>query len=257
MNMSLHNCRVVLVRTEIAGNIGAAARVMRNLGLSQLVLVAPVADPTDKQAKQLSTHGQMILDRARVVASLEEALADCILVVGTSGRVGGPFRRQSVGLPEEVLPIVAETSVSGPTALVFGPEPSGLTNTEVTLCHHLIHVPTDPEYQALNLAQAVAICLYELRKAWLKQTAALPAREPAASYAAQDRMFAHLRTALECVHYLWDENADTLMHALRHLIGRAQPTPMEVNLLHGLARQLLWLARQPHHQDDDTSPEAS
>jgi tRNA/rRNA methyltransferase len=137
--------------------------------------------------------------------------------------------------------------------LVFGPEPSGLTNTEVTLCHHLIHIPTDPEYQALNLAQAVAICLYELRKAWLKQTETLPAREPPASYAAQDRMFAHLRTALESVHFLWGENADTLMHALRHLIGRAQPSPMEVDLLHGLARQLQWIARQPRRRGDEPS----
>src|SRR5262245_54763455 len=102
MHMSLHNCRVVLVRPEVAGNIGATARVMRNLGLSQLVLVAPVADPADKQAKQFSTHGQAILDQARLVATLEEALADCVLVAGTSGRIGGLYRRQSVALPEDV-----------------------------------------------------------------------------------------------------------------------------------------------------------
>src|SRR5262249_16744589 len=165
--MSLHNCRVVLVRPEVAGNLGATARVMRNMGLSQLVLVAPVADRTAKQARQFSTHGQSILDQARVVPTLEEALADCVLVMGTSGRVGGLYRRQSVALPDEVLSLLAEACVRGPVALVFGPEPTGLTNDEVTLCHYLIHIPTDPGYQALNLAQAVAICLYELRKAWL------------------------------------------------------------------------------------------
>src|SRR5262249_18627446 len=132
----------------------------------------------------------------------------------------------------------------GPTALVFGPEPTGLTNEEVTLCHYLIHIPTDLEYQALNLAQAVAICLYELRKAWLKQTEVLPVREPLAAFAAQDRMFAHLRQALEEIHFLRGENADTLMHGVRHLIGRSQPTAMEVDLLHGLARQMQWVARQ-------------
>jgi tRNA/rRNA methyltransferase len=252
--MSLHNCRVVLVRPEIAGNIGATARVMRNFGLARLVLVAPVADPADRQARQLSTHGEAILDQAQIVATLEEALADCVLAAGTSARRGGPYRRQSVGLPEEVMPLLAAASRSGPTALVFGPEPTGLTNAEVTLCHHLIHIPADPEYPALNLAQAVAVCVYELRKAWLKQTAPPPPREPPASFAAQDRMFAHLREALEAIHFLWGENAETLMHGLRHLIGRAQPTAMEAGLLHGLARQMLWVAR--HQQDQPVNRSA-
>jgi tRNA C32,U32 (ribose-2'-O)-methylase TrmJ len=103
----------------------------------------------------------------------------------------------------------------------------------------------------------MAICLDELRKAWLKRSESLPAREPSASFAAQDRTCAHLQTALESVHFLWDENADRLMHALRHLIGRAQPSPMEVDLLHGLARQLLWIARQPRNQGEQTPPGAS
>src|SRR5262245_32499632 len=120
--MSLHNCRVVLVRPEVAGNVGATARVMRNMGLSRLVLVAPVADPTHKQAKQFSTHGQPILDQARTVPTLQEALAECALVMGTSGRVGGLYRRQSVALPAESLPLLAEACVHGPTAAAFGPE---------------------------------------------------------------------------------------------------------------------------------------
>jgi tRNA/rRNA methyltransferase len=240
--MSLHDCRVVLVRPEIAGNIGATARAMRNLGLSQLILVSPIADRADRQAQQLSTHGQAILDQAVILTTLEEALTDCVLVAGTTGRISGVFRRQALALPEEVMPLLLQAG--GPSALVFGPEPSGLSNDEVTLCHHLIHIPTDPEYAALNLAQAVAICLYELRRAWLRQTEPPASRESPASFTAQDRMFAHLRTALEAIHFLWDDKADTLMHGLRHLIGRAQPTPMEVDLLHGLARQMLWIAEQ-------------
>jgi tRNA/rRNA methyltransferase len=124
---------------------------------------------------------------------------------------------------------------------VFGPEPSGLTNAEVTRCHCLIHIPTDPTYPALNLAQAVAICLYELRVAWLRRGEEPPAAEPA-PFAEQERMFEHLRAGLEAVHFLYGAKAEPLMHALRHLIGRAGPTPMEVGVLHGLARQLLWFA---------------
>ena len=141
----------------------------------------------------------------------------------------------------------------GPVALVFGPESSGLNNAEVSRCHYLIHVPTDPAYPALNLAQAVAICTYELRRHWLRQTGAatlLPPSAAPAPFADQERAFTQLRQALEEVHFLWNEKADSLMHALRHLIGRANPTPMEVDMLHGLARQLRWFAQQGPRRDN-------
>jgi tRNA/rRNA methyltransferase len=236
------NCRVVLVRPQLAANLGAAARVMRNLGLSELVLVAPAADPGDRQARQLSTLGESILDRCRAVPELGDAVGDCVFVAGTSARTAGVFRGQTVATPDDVMSRLVEAATSGPAALVFGPEPTGLTNEEVGRCHFLVHIPADPTYPALNLAQAVAICLYELRRAWLGRTGMPSAAEAPATFADQERMFAHLRQALERIHFLYGEKADTLMHALRHLIGRAAPTPQEVKLLHGLARQLLWFA---------------
>src|SRR5262249_26384376 len=153
--MSLENCRVVLVRPRIAANLGATARAMRNFGLNQLVLVAPEADPADRRARRLSTHGEAILEQAGIAQDFDTAVADCGLVVGTSARTGGLFRRQSMGGPDEILPHLADALDSGPAALVFGPEPSGLTNEEVSRCNFLIHLPTDPTYPALNLAQAV------------------------------------------------------------------------------------------------------
>jgi tRNA/rRNA methyltransferase len=241
---SLERCRVVLVGTQIAANLGATARVMRNMGLSDLVLVAPQSDPGDRNARQLSTHGEAILDTARIVTELGEAVADCILVVGTSARIGGPFRRQSVRTPDAIMPEVVEALNRGPAALVLGPERSGLTNAELTRCHYLIHIPTDDSYPALNLAQAAAICLYELRKAWLKSALPAEAGEQPAPFAEQERMFSRMQEALEAVHFLYGTNAASLMHALRHLIGRAHPTAMEVDLLFGLARQLRWIAAQ-------------
>jgi tRNA/rRNA methyltransferase len=243
----MHNCRIVLVRTQVAGNLGATARIMRNMGLTQLVLVAPEADPADRNARQLSTHGEAILDSAPIVGSLDDAVAECVLVVGTSARTGGPFRRQSVGLPDEILPKAVEAMHAAPVALVFGPEPSGLTDAEVSRCHHLIHIPADPSYPALNLAQAVAICVYELRRAWLKRSGAETAGEPPAPFAAQERMFENLRTALEEIHFLYGQSADSLWHAVRHLLGRAQLTQMEVDVLFGLARQIRWHVEQ--HRD--------
>lgn len=244
----MQSCRVVLVRPHIAANLGATARAMRNFGASDLVLVDPVADPTDREARRLSTHGEEILERCRIVADLGEAVADCVLVAATSARGGGLMRR-AVGTPEEVMPLLVEDMATGPVALVFGPEPSGLENVEVTRCHHLIHIPTDTTYPALNLAQSVVVCLYELRRAWLRHTAP-PAPPPAiAPHADQERMFQALRGALEGVHFLWNDKADSLMHALRHLICRARPSPMEVDLLFGLARQLRWYVE--HHGPRD------
>jgi tRNA/rRNA methyltransferase len=240
--MSLEHCRVVLVRPRIAANLGATARVMRNMGLRDLVLVAPECDPLDPRALLLATHGEPILHQARIVEDFGAAVADCALVAGTSARTGGIFRRQSVGSPAEIVPTLLDALAAGPVALVFGPEPSGLTNEEVTRCHYLIHIPTDPGYPALNLAQAVAICLYELRSGWLQDEMPLPDPAPATPFEAQEQMFRRLRTALEEIHFLYGPKADPLMHALRHLLGRARLTPMEVDLLNGLARQLRWYA---------------
>jgi tRNA/rRNA methyltransferase len=239
--MSLSNCRVILVRTKVAANIGAGARVMRNMGLRDLVLVAPDADPADPRADLLATpHAADVLHAARVVPTFEEAVADCLLVAATSANVGGLFRRQSVGTPEDVAPHLLRVLPSGPAALVFGPEPSGLTNEEIARCHFLIHIPTDPTYRALNLAQAVAICTYALRTTFLRHSGGMAMPEPPAPFADQERMFEHLRAALSDLHFLYGDKADALMHALRHLIGRAGPTAMEVKLLHGLARQIEW-----------------
>jgi tRNA/rRNA methyltransferase len=238
------NCRIVLVRPQFAGNLGATARVMRNFGLRDLVLVAPQADPADREARRLSTHGEAILDAARTVTDLGDAVADCVLVAATSARAGGLFRGPSAGWPEQVLPHLLDAARSGPVALVFGPESSGLTNAEVARCHFLIRIPADPEYPALNLAQSVAVCLYEWHRLVAKTADGMPEGEPPADFAAQERMFAHLREGLEAIHFLYGDKADALMFALRHLIGRARPTEMEVKLLHGLARQLLWAAHE-------------
>lgn len=250
--MTLELCRVVLVETHYPGNLGATARVMRNMGLHDLVLVNPIADPLDGQALQMSTHGEPILRSARRVTRFDDAVSDCVMVVGTSARVGGLFRQQSVGGPEEVLSTVAEELRQGErAAIVFGAEPCGLDNSIVTRCHHLIQIPTGDDYPALNLAQAVAICLYELRKAW-NRLGPQTESEPLASFAEQDQMFRQLKTALEEIHFLFGDKAEPLMHAVRHLLGRAGLSVMEVKVLMGLARQICWhVANHPGTRVDE------
>jgi tRNA/rRNA methyltransferase len=253
--MSLTRCRVVLVRTHYPGNLGAAARVMRNFGLTDLVLVDPVTSVNELEARRMATHGLPVLDAARVVPDLGDAVADCVFTLATSGLANGVVRQTFVGTPPEKFPALLEAMAAGPVALVFGPEPHGLSNAEITRCHGLVHIPVDPTAPALNLAQAVAICCYELhRQHSYSGGLARRAVHDAAPFADQERMFAHLREALEAVGYLYGTKAEPLMHAVRHLVGRAVPTPQEVKLLHGLARQLLWAA---NHRRDDSGPSPS
>jgi tRNA/rRNA methyltransferase len=245
--MSLSNCRVVLVRTHYAGNLGAAARVMRNFGLSDLVLVAPYAHTDNPDAQRMARDGLSVLNSARIVPELGDALSECVYSFATSSLTAGVIRSGTTGAVAERMPELLAAAGAGPVAVVFGPEPHGLSNEEVARCNGLVHIPVDAEYGSLNLAQAVAICCYELRKAWSKATneargqPEVPPRS-IAPFADQERVFEHLREALTAIGYLFGEKADSLMAGVRHLIGRAQPSPQEVKILHGLARQMLWAA---------------
>jgi len=246
----ISNCRVVLVRTHYPGNIGAAARAMKNFGLRDLVLVDPVADLAAHQARMLATNGVDVLDAARVVPDFEAAVADCGVVLATGGETGGTLRETVRGTPADLFPALAGALAAGPCALVFGPEPHGLTTAEVGRCHGLLHLPADPEYPSLNLSLAVGICLYELRKYAAREEdkgegtgrSAPAARRGPAPFADLDRAMNHLHEALTAVSFLHGQNADALMHGFRHLVSRAHPTPQEVRMLHGLARQLLFIA---------------
>src|SRR5947209_418336 len=198
--MNLSHCRVVLVRTHYPGNLGAAARVMRNFGLTDLVLVDPVTSTNELEARRMATHGLAVLDAARVVPDLGDAVSDCVFTLATSGLANGVVRQTFVGTPDEKLPALLDALDRGPVALVFGPEPHGLSNAEITRCHGLVHIPVDPTAPALNLAQAVAVCCYELHRlaaARSPRSGALPPE--AAPFADQERMFGHLREAREAV----------------------------------------------------------
>ncbi len=241
--MSLDRCRVVLVRPHYAGNLGSAARVMRNFGVRDLVLVDPIASPQHRDAAMMAVHGVNVLKAARVVPTLADAVADCAFVLATSGEVGGLARKGYWGTPEEKVPALLAALDRGPAAVVFGPEPSGLTVDEIAACHGMMFVPTDAEYPSLNLAQTVAVCLYELRRQWLKHQPG-EVQEPPASYADQERMFAHLKESLTAVRFLWDFRADGIFHVLRQVIVRSMPTRKEVMILHGLAKQLLYVAKR-------------
>lgn len=235
--MKLDNLRVVLVRPHYPGNIGAAARACANFGAKELVLVDPVADPLSHQARMLAAGGVEILDAARVVATIPEAVAECGIALATGSEIDGTERSTVRGTPREWLPKFAPVLAAGPAAVVFGPEPHGLTTAEIGLCHGLLYLPALPEYPSLNLALSVGVVLYELFN-----DASEPTARPPAPYADFDRAMAHLKAALSDVRFLFGQNGDTLMHGFRHMIARSLPTEQEVKMLHGLAKQIEYVA---------------
>ncbi|WP_120994123.1 tRNA (cytosine(32)/uridine(32)-2'-O)-methyltransferase TrmJ [Stutzerimonas urumqiensis] len=238
----LDKIRVVLVNTSHPGNIGGAARAMKNMGLGQLVLVQPEDFPSSEAVARAS-GAQDLLDQARVVDSLEEAIAGCALVLGTSAR----DRRIPWPLldPRECAAhTLQQAEAGGEVALVFGREYAGLTNEELQRCHFHVHIPSDPSFGSLNLAAAVQVLVYEVRMAWLAAQGQPTKREKLETTAmlnAQlatadelERFYEHLEHTLTDIGFLNPEKPRHLMARLRRLYGRAAPSKLEMNILRGI-----------------------
>ncbi|MBI2383248.1 MAG: RNA methyltransferase [Gammaproteobacteria bacterium] len=236
----LARTRIVLARTQHPGNIGMAARAMMNMGLSQLVLVAPDrydAASGHPQARAQASGALEVLERARVVATLEEAVADCAWVVGASARPRhlGDEPLTPWAMAERAGALPATASV----AIMFGNERSGLSNEELLRCHAAAIVPANPYYSSLNLAQAVQIFAYELRKAALPEAPRVSLKRDHPLYAPpsaadMERFYEHLERALLQTGFLDPTNPRALMRRLRTLFNRAQPDSNELAMLRGV-----------------------
>lgn len=235
--MDLARVEIVLVRPRRPANVAAACRAMKNMGLRNLVLVSPPDGLGEREARALAYGAWDVLDEARRAASMGEAVAGSLSVAGTTGRaIPGAWS------PRRLAEEAAVLAGGGRLSLVFGPEDSGLTGEELDRCHRLVHVPTDPAQPSLNLAQAVLLLAYELRLASLAAGAS-PAAEEAATAGALERAVGELRGALLEIGYLDPSSPDRILTELRRLLARARPTPREVLLLRGLARQAAWAGR--------------
>ncbi len=227
----LKNVRVILVNTSHPGNIGSAARAMKTMGLSDLCLVSPQLFPHNK-ADEMATGAVDILKNAIVVNSLDEALADCGLVVGTSARsrtIPWPMLT-----PREFAAKAVVEAAHTKVAIMFGREQSGLTNEELHRCHFHIQIPSHAEYSSLNLAAAVQVIAYELWVASL--TDAVPEQWDYQYATAKDMegFYQHLESVLIKTAFLNPKVPRQLMTRLRRLFSRARPDVMEVNILRGI-----------------------
>jgi tRNA (cytidine32/uridine32-2'-O)-methyltransferase len=231
----LKNVKIVLVNTSDCRNIGSAARAMKTMGLSHLVLVDPIEMPNG-QAQALAAGATDVLANAQVVSTLEEAITDCGLVVGTSARsrtLPWPMLDpRSCG--EKLIKEVPDYSV----ALVFGRESSGLTNEELQLCHFHVQIPANPEYSSLNLAMAVQTLSYEVRMAFLaSEQASFGSSDVEEEYPVveeTERMFTHFEEALKATNFIVPSHPGLVMTKLRRFINRARPDAKEVKMWRGI-----------------------
>jgi len=231
---------IVLVRPSRPANVAAACRAMKNMGLRTLWLVDPKSGLDEPSSRALAYGAWDVLDGARRATSLLEAVAASGAVVGTSALdVEGAWTPRR--LAAEASSLAGERALS----LVFGPESTGLSAAERALCHRLVRIPSDPEQPSLNLAQAVLLLAYELHLAFLGAgaTAAPTDAEARASAGEVEQAIGELREGLLEIGYLDAQNPDRILAELRGLVTRARPTPREVLLLRGLAKQVAWAGR--------------
>lgn len=224
--------RIVLVGTTHPGNIGAVARAMKNMGLADLALVNPKKFPHSKATARASGAVD-VLKNATVVKTLPEAIKDCVFVAGASARprsLNWPYME-----PRECAAKLLELGQEAMVAAVFGPEKSGLSNSDLDHCDALLTIPTNPDFSSLNLAMSVQVLSYELRMATLAGTPPHYEHDaPLATSEEMEQLYAHMETTLTDVEFINPENPRHLMRRLRRLFIRAEVDKNEVNILRGI-----------------------
>jgi tRNA/rRNA methyltransferase len=248
----LDHVSVVLNKPHHPENIGAAARAACNMGIAQLVVVNPENFDLDR-VLTLATHAAagMVAKMGRY-DDLATALAHFNFVVGTTARLGG--ERQRVTSPAQMARQLVPISQENRVALLFGPEDRGLSNEEIRLCHLLVNIPT-AQFSSLNLAQAVMVLCYELRKTSLAESKTVSAR--LATRIELDGMYDQLKDILVRINYIQPQNPDYWMNKLRHFLSRMELRAGEVSIIRGICRQINWYAGKCHQDGAKGMPAPS
>nr|WP_321513512.1 RNA methyltransferase [uncultured Pseudodesulfovibrio sp.] len=240
----LEELRVVLFRPKYPENIGSVARACLNMGVSDLVVVDPYNFDMEKALPLATAHARHVLESARIVETLAQAVEGCTAVFGTTARTGG--WRKGIMNPDVLAGVVNERLNSGGrVAVVFGPEDKGLTNEETSICSGLMTIPTSQEGTSLNLAQAVVVVLYECFKKSLDGpfVPGGPPEERPATVQEQETMFQNLQETLLAIDFLKDDNPDYWMLPVRRFFSKINLKRNEFNLLMGVCRQVQWFVQ--------------
>jgi tRNA (cytidine32/uridine32-2'-O)-methyltransferase len=228
--VALANIRVVLVETSHPGNIGAAARAMKSMGLRQLALVNPREFPSAAATARASGADDLLVS-ASVHASLEAAIADCGVVIGTTARAR--HLEWPVVTPREIAPWLLPQASTGSAALVFGREQSGLSNEELALCQRAIRIPTNPAFSSLNVAQAVQVCAYELRLAAMGNFSVATNSDPRATAADLAGAAEHLLAVMAKVDFYHPTRPKLLPMRVQRFLNSNDLYRSEVQILRG------------------------
>jgi tRNA/rRNA methyltransferase len=240
--MKLEQLSVILVEPQGALNVGAVCRAMMNFGFVDLRLVNPQADFLGDEARRMAVKAGTLLEGARLFATLEEAVADCQLVIGTTRRFGK--YRENFLHPEEAAELLLPWTAKGRVALLFGREDRGLLTAELDLCQRLLTIPTHETLPSMNLAQSVALCLYEVSRAYGRAQGLRSSGKRLVSGKALEGMFQHMRRTLLSIEYLDPQNPDHVLRTFRRIFGRAGLNDREVRILHGLWSRIDWVEEQ-------------
>ncbi|WP_026362276.1 RNA methyltransferase [Geopsychrobacter electrodiphilus] len=232
----LKNICVVLVEPQGPLNIGSVCRAMMNFGLCDLRLVNPQTDHLVHSARQMAVKATVLLEQASVFNSLRDALDDCVTAFGTTRRFGK--YREGMLYPDVAAEQALPLSINGRVGFVFGREDKGLHTAELDLCQRFITIPTDADLPSMNLAQAVALCLYELRRAQERLLGASSAQKKLAGVKSMEEMYTHMENTLASCGYLNPQNPDHILRAFRRIFSRADLNAREVRILRGLWSQI-------------------
>lgn len=233
----LDNIRIVLVGTLYTGNVGSSCRAMANMGIRHLRLAAPNLQNSWDEGERLAVHATDIMNSREEFASLEEAVQDCVAVVGTTAREG--LYRQHSKTPRECAPDILSLAQTGPVAIVFGREDKGLLNEEIAQCTHLLRIPVSEGYTSINLSQAVLITTYELFTA---SGTYLPPKEkaPPAPQAQKAQLIKNWSNMLIETGFMREEQADHFMQGFQRVFSRGVFSKDDAALMLGVARQVSW-----------------
>jgi tRNA/rRNA methyltransferase len=241
--VNLKNFSIILSRPRYPENIGAAARAMRNMGFEQLIVVDPQNYDMSRVLK-MATHGAVeVVEQIKVYEDLRTALEPLNYVVGTTARLGG--QRQLVGSAARLAQKLAPISKKNQVGLLFGPEDRGLTNADIRLCHELVNIPT-AEFSSLNLAQAVMVVCYELRR--YNQPGGQTFVPRLANRYELDGMYAQLKDILVRISYIQPDNPDYFLNNLRHFGTRLKLRAKEVSIIRGICRQIDWYGKKCYRE---------
>lgn len=249
MNVSLlDSIAIVLVRPKIPENIGAAARIAFNMGINKLLIVKNILPPREAMAKMATHKAAHLIDNLTVYPTLEQALADFTLIVGTTARRGRQrFVQQN---PREIVEKLIPMLSSNRVAILFGPEDTGLTNDELKLCHMASAIPT-ADFSSINLAQAVAIHCYELYYGAIHAPKNLVFCPELATSHELESMYRYMEDSLLTINFMEESGRSHWMANIRHLFGRLQLTSKDANIVRGVCKNFLQYKDKQSSDDGD------